>query len=91
MMFPDELPIHVEHIPGGSYNRVVCGVLCYDRQNPRRVIVRIPRFTYCSPLNEVAVLRFLKSNTAIPVPSVKHFHMSSYNILSDPFVILEHL
>jgi len=90
-MFPDELPVRVEHIPGGSYNRVVRGVLCYDRQSPRRVIVRIPRFTYCSPVNEVAVLRFLQSTTAIPVPSVLHFHTSSSNILSDPFVILEHL
>jgi hypothetical protein len=85
-IFPDDLFIHVERISGGSYNRVVRGVL-----GSRRVIVRIPRFTYCSPVNEVAILRFLRSTTAIPVPSVLHFHMSSSNLISDPFMILEHL
>lgn len=90
-IFPDDLPIQVERMSGGSYNRVVRGVLAYDQRSPRRVIVRIPRFTYCSPVNEVAILRFLRSTTAIPVPSVLHFHMSSSNIISDPFIILEHL
>jgi aminoglycoside phosphotransferase (APT) family kinase protein len=90
-IFPDDLPIQVKRVSGGSYNRVVCGVLGYDQQSPRRVIVRIPRSTYCSPVNEVAILRFLRSTTAIPVPSVLHFHMSSSNIISDPFMILEHL
>jgi aminoglycoside phosphotransferase (APT) family kinase protein len=89
MTFPNELPIQVEHISSGSYNRVVCGVLACDQQCPRRVIVCIPRFAYYSPVNEIAVLRFLESTTVIPVPRVLHPHMSS-NTISDPFMILEH-
>ena len=88
-MFPNDLPIQVEHIPGGIYNSAR-GVLGHDRQCPRRVIVHIPPFTCHSPIDEVAVLRFLESNTTIIVPRVLHFHMSSSNIISDPFVILEH-
>ena len=90
-IFPDDLPIQVERMSGGSYNRVVRGVLGCDQLCPRCVVVRIPRFTYCSHLNEVALLRFLRSNTALPVPSVLHFSTSSSNIISDPFMILEHL
>jgi len=91
IIFPGDLPIQVERMSGGSYNRVVCGVLGYGQDPPRRVVVRIPRFTYRSPVDEVAILRFLRSNTAIPVPSVLHFHMSSANIISDPYTILEYL
>jgi hypothetical protein len=36
-MFPDESPIQMEHIQGGSYNCVVRGMLVYDQQSPRRV------------------------------------------------------
>ena len=87
-LFPNELPIRVEHMSGGSYNRVVRGVLGCDYH---RVVVRIPRFTYYSPVNEVAVLRFLQSTTPIPVPHVLHFDNSSDNTIGHPLIVLEHL
>ena len=59
IIFPGDLPIQVERMSGGSYNRVVCGVLGYDQDPPRRVVVRVPRFTYRSPVDEAAILRFL--------------------------------
>lgn len=90
-IFPGDLPIQVERMPGGSYNRVVRGVLGYDQQSSRRVVVRIPRFTYRSPVDEIAILRFLRSTTAVPVPAVLHFYMSSAKIISDPYIILEYL
>ena len=88
-MFPNDLPIKVEHIHGGRYNSAR-GVLGHDQQCPRRVIVHIPQFTGRSLVNEAAVLRFLESNTTIAVPRVLHFHKSPSNIISDPFMILEH-
>jgi hypothetical protein len=89
--FPNDLPIQMEHMSSGSYNRIVGGILSYGQHEERRVVIRIPQFTSPLLVSEVAVLRFLESNTTIPVPHVLHFDESSSNILSKPYMILEHL
>ena len=66
-------------------------VLKSNKQYLRSIIVQIPRFTFHSHLNEVAIHRFLESTTTIPVPRVLYLEISPSNIISDPFVILEHL
>lgn len=92
-LFPNDIPIKVERMSGGSFHRILRGVLGCDKDTPRTVIVRIPRFPYLHHPhpNQVAVLRFLKSTTTIPVPHVCWFDNSAENILSEPFTILEHL
>ena len=92
-MFPNELPIHIymERLSGGSYNRVVRGVLGCGQHCPARIIVRIPRFTYCSPVNDVAVLRFWNRLRPYPSP-VFCISIDLPAILYPiPFMILEHL
>ncbi|KAF8507491.1 kinase-like domain-containing protein [Gautieria morchelliformis] len=92
-LFPNDIPVNVERMPGGSSHRILRGVLGCDQDFPRTVVVRIPRFSYQhhSHLNQVAVLRFLKSTTTIPVPRVYWFDNSASNIISQPFMVLEHL
>ncbi|KAF8526609.1 phosphotransferase enzyme family-domain-containing protein [Hysterangium stoloniferum] len=91
-LFPNDLPIEVKHMAGGASNRVVHGTLRSDSMVSQRIIVlRIPRVHFDSPTNAVAVLNFLAEKTSIPVPRVLHYDASSSNIISHPFVILEHL
>jgi len=90
-IFPKDLPIEMERMAGGSYNRVVGGILRHNSTDPMPVILRIPRCDYLQPGDEVAVLRYLTEMTNIPVPGVLHFDPTSENAISSPYMVLSRL
>ena len=80
----------VERMRGGGFNRVV-GIDVAETMSELvdrcRLILRIPRFENARPDRDVAVLRFVREYTSIPVPEVKLFDFSSNNPLKSPYVI----
>ena len=66
-IFPKD---EMERMAGGSYNRVVGGILRHNSADPMPVILRIPRDDYLQPGDEVAVLRYLTEMTNIPVSAL---------------------
>ena len=90
-LFPNDVPIEMERMAGGSYNRVVGGTLRHNSSDPMQVILRIPRGDYSRPADEVAVMRYLKEMTNIPVPKVFHFDPTSDNVISRPYMVLSRL
>jgi hypothetical protein len=90
-IFPKDLPIEMERMAGGSYNRVVGGILRHNLTDPMPVILRIPRVDYLQPVDEVAVLRYLTQMTDIPAPRVLHFDPTLDNAISSPYMVLSRL
>ena len=90
-LFPNDLPIEMERIAGGYYNRVVGGILRHNSTDSMPVILRIPRGDYLRPADEVAVMRYLKEMTNIPVPKVLYFDPTSDNAISRPYMVLTRL
>ena len=45
-LFPNDLPIEMVCMSGGSFNRVVSGILHHNSTDPLQVILRIPRSDY---------------------------------------------
>ena len=66
---------------GGSYNRVIGGILCHNSTDSMSVILQIPRDDVLRPADEVAVMRYLTEMTNIPVPKVLHFDPISDNAI----------
>ncbi|KAM0801998.1 hypothetical protein BDR22DRAFT_820310 [Usnea florida] len=78
----------IERLRGGGYNRVI-GITIKHTTNgePTNLILRVPRFDVARPDREVAILRFVRQHTTIPIPEVKHFDFTSDNPLKQPYVI----
>ena len=79
----------IERMRGGSYNRVT-GITILDPNGKEetRVVLRVPRSAYHStPEREVAILRYVRQYTSIPVPEVIAVDYTSNNLLKDPYVI----
>ncbi|KAK0509043.1 hypothetical protein JMJ35_008414 [Cladonia borealis] len=79
----------IERIRGGTYNRVT-GVTILDPngKEENRFVLREPRFAWEStPEREVAILRYVRQYTSIPVPEVIAVDYTSNNLLKDPYVV----
>ena len=78
----------IERLRGGGYNRVI-GITIKHTTNeePTHLILRVPRFDVARPDREVAILRFVRQHTTIPIPEVKHVDFTSDNPLKQPYVI----
>ena len=79
----------IERMRGGSYNRVTAiTILDSEGKEDTRVVLRVPRYAWEStPEREVALLRYVRQYTSIPVPEVIAVDYSSNNLLKDPYVV----
>ena len=75
----------VERLLGGGYNRIIGLARKLDGDDEAKVqyILQIPRFRYLDSRTEgnVAVLRFVREYTKIPVPTVISFDTTAVNEL----------
>ena len=79
----------IERMRGGSFNRVT-GLTIIDAngKEENRLVLRVPRFAWDStPEREVAILRYVRQYTSIPVPEVIAVDYTSNSLLKDPYVI----
>ena len=79
----------IERIRGGSYNRIT-GITILDSEGKTdtRLVLRVPRIAWDStPEREVALLRYVRQHTSIPVPEVIAVDYTSNNVLKDPYVV----
>ena len=78
----------IERLRGGGYNRVIGITIQHTTdEEPTTLILRVPRFDDARLDREVAILRFVRQQTTIPVPQVKHVDFTSDNPLKQPYVI----
>ena len=79
----------IERMTGGTFNRII-GIKVIDPndKSSEQLILRVPRIAWMSrPDREVAVLRYVRQHSSIPVPNVKAFDLKSENPLKDPYVV----
>ena len=77
----------VEKLLGGGFNRVIAVTKHSENTSPTCLVLRVPRFETAQHEREVAATRFVRQNTAIPVPEVKFVDFTSNNPLSQRYVI----
>ena len=83
---PNEFLIH--RLRGGGFNRVIGITIKYSTDvEPTQLILRVPRFEDVRHDREVAVLRFIRHYTTIPVPDVKYVDFTCDNPLKQCYVI----
>ena len=83
---PKEFLIH--RLRGGGFNRVIGITIKYSNDDePTQLILRVPRFEDVRHDREVAVLRFIRHYTTIPVPDVKYVDFTCNNPLKQCYVI----
>ena len=79
-----------ERMKGGGYNRVI-GLDIADSRGesaePRRFVLRVPRFLLARPDRDAATLSFVRKYTSIPVPNVVMHDFTKNNPLSSPYLI----
>ena len=83
----------IERMTGGTFNRII-GIKVIDPNNdrPEQLILRVPRIAWMSrPDREVAVLRYVRQHSSVPVPNIKAFDLKSENPLKDPYVVQSRL
>ena len=78
----------IQRLRGGGFNRVI-GITIKDlsEEEPVQFILRVPRFDDTRHDREVAVLRFIRHYTTIPVPEVKFVDFTSNNPLKQCYAI----
>lgn len=84
-LFPAAKVVNVERMTGGGYNRII-GV---ELSNDERYVLRIPRIApvFEEVADQVALLRYLKNHSALPVPHVLHFDITDHNPLGWSYVL----
>ena len=83
---PKEFLIH--RLRGGGFNRVIGITIKYSTdEEPTQLILRVPRFEDVRHDREVAILRFIRHYTTIPVPDVKYVDFTCDNPLKQCYVI----
>ena len=83
---PKDFLIH--RLRGGGFNRVIGITIKYPTDDePTQLILRVPRFEDVRHDREVAVLRFIRHYTTIPVPDVKYVDFTCDNPLKQCYVI----
>ena len=75
---------------GGGFNRVI-GIDIADSRDklaePRRFVLRLPRFLHARPDRDVATLSFVRKHTSIPVPEVVMHDFTKKNPLDSPYLV----
>ena len=95
-LFPSsEKEFIIERLAGGTYNRIV-GIMVkdFDINEAKNVILRVPRpqmaaFGYIE--REVAILRYVRQKTTLPVADVISFDATPNNHLESAYVIQSRL
>lgn len=78
----------IERLRGGGFNRIIGITIKHSRdEEPTQLILRVPRFEDTRPDREVAVLRFIRQYTSIPVPEVKYMDFTCDNPLKRCYII----
>lgn len=78
----------IERLKGGGFNRIIGITVTEDRQEEQqRCILRVPRYHDARHDLEVAVLRFIREYTTIPVPEVRFVDFTSNNPLQERYMI----
>lgn len=78
----------IERLRGGGFNRVIAiTITSTNRQEPTRLILRVPRFDDAKPEREVGILRYVAQHTSIPVAKIRNSDFTSDNALESPYVI----
>ncbi|KAL9134692.1 MAG: hypothetical protein Q9175_004130 [Cornicularia normoerica] len=78
----------IDRLRGGGFNRVIGIKIKHSTDDePTQFILRVPRFDDARLDREVAVLRFIRQHTTIPVPEVKYVDFTSDNPLKQCYVI----
>lgn len=85
----------IERLAGGTYNRIV-GITVKDSGTnvPKRLVLRIPRpylAAYGSIGREVAILRYVRQNTTLPVADIISFDATANNPLESGYVVQSRL
>ncbi|KAF6218204.1 hypothetical protein HO133_006165 [Letharia lupina] len=85
----------IERLAGGTYNRIV-GITVKDTGTvePKNLVLRVPRpqmaeFGYIE--REVAILRYVRQNTTLPVADVISFDATANNPLESGYVVQSRL
>lgn len=78
----------IERLKGGGFSRIT-GITIpgTSEENSRQLILRVPRYHDARHDLEVAVLRFIRQHTVIPVPEVKSVDFASNNPLQERYLI----
>ena len=75
---------------GGTFNRIIgIKVIDPDTDHPQQLILRVPRIALVAWMfrPDVAVLRYVRQHSSVPVPNIKAFDLQSENPLKDPYVV----
>ena len=79
-----------ERMKGGGFNRVI-GIDIADSNGesaePRRLVLRVPRFLHARPDRDAAILGFVRKYTSIPVPEVVMHDFTKNNPLDSPYLV----
>ena len=86
---PPQQEFLIERMTGGTFNRIVgITMIGAGHSANTQMILRVPRMEWLStPEREVAVLRYIRQHTSIPVAEVLAFDYSSNNPIQSPYVI----
>ncbi len=90
-----ETSYNIERMNGGTYNRVIgIRVDNYSTKEPKQLILRVPRanmagLSYIE--REVAIMRFVRQKTALPVAEIISFDPTNNNPLDSGYVVQSRL
>jgi len=84
---PTSKEFAIEHLRGGSFNRVV-GVTTIEKDVPKsRMVLRVPRGNLAEPEHDVTILQFVQVYASmIPTPEVISYDLTRNNPLNAPYV-----
>ena len=94
-LLPDPNPFKITRLAGGSYNRIT-GVSVSGlakgrfRTAPKLdLILRVPRYDFSVPRQEIAMLNYIRHLSQVPVPEVLGYDLSTNNHLDAQYVFYE--
>ena len=78
----------IEHLKGGSYNRVAA-ITTIEKDKPAtQMVFRVPRGDWANPEHDITILQFAKEHVKhIPIPEVFSYDLTSNNPLNSPYVL----
>lgn len=81
----------IEHLRGGSFNRVV-GITMVEQDEPNtRMVLRIPRGNLAEPEHDVTILQFVQDHVVVPIPEVISYDFTRNNPLKAPYVLQQRI
>lgn len=87
---PSPIPreFDIERLPGGSFNQIIgVPVASTDHEDAALLILRVPRLGWMArPDRDVAILRYVRQQSSIPVPEIVNFDLTPNNSLGRSYV-----